>query len=115
MNRDSFYSFTLEDGHYFSGARNAQGEGRLHSFDDEPAVIYKDGTKWWYENGAVSRRGDLPAVCWWNGVQEWWLDGVRHRDNGPAVIFPTIESVHPSMRGVRQFWDHGVMVREERA
>ncbi len=115
MNRASSYNFTLDDGHYFSGARRDDGTGLLHSFDDEPAVIYKDGTKWWYEDGEVSRRGDKPAVIWWNGVEEWWEAGVRHRETGPAVIFPVNDNVHPERRGVRQFWQHGVLTREERS
>jgi len=41
--------------------------GQLHRLDG-PAVIYKDGEKWWY------------------------LHGVRHRDDGPAIIFSPEDS-----------------------
>ena len=114
MNRATAYQFSTAEGHRFSGARDASGHGHLHSFDDEPAVIYADGSQWWYENGNVSRRGDKPAVVWANGVVEYWIDGVRQREGGPAVIFSADDRVHPDVRGARQFWEHGVMVRMER-
>ena len=50
-----------------------------------------DETERWYRNGKLHRDGDLPAViryCRWNGTlahEEWWCDGVKHRDDGPAV------------------------------
>ena len=107
------YSFELAEGHKFSGIRDANGKGELHSFSDEPAVVYKDGTKWWYRNGRIHRDGDQPAVVWHNGVQEWFQNGRRHRDNGPAVIYPNTQAVAPEFRGKRQWWSHGILVRNE--
>ena len=46
MPKPERYSFELEEGHVFSGVRDANGRGELDSGDDQPAVVYKDGTKW---------------------------------------------------------------------
>jgi len=60
---------------------------QLHSFNDEPALIYAEsGFREWYRNGKV-HRDDGPAVLWADGQQEWWRDGKLHRDDGPAVIY----------------------------
>ncbi len=40
----------------------------------------------WWKNG-VRHREDGPAVEYPNGEEEWWLNGKRHRDDGPAVIY----------------------------
>lgn len=113
MSKPETYSFELAEGHKFSGVRDEHGHGELHSLEDQPAVVYKDGTKWWYKNGKVHRDGDLPAVMWHNGVQEWFQNGRRHRDNGPAVIYPSDPSIAPEFRGKRQWWLNGIMVRNE--
>ncbi|WP_211206081.1 hypothetical protein [Psychroflexus torquis] len=43
-----------------------------------------EGTKLWHING-VRHREDGPAVETWNGnVKEWWLNDLRHREDGPA-------------------------------
>ena len=34
----------------------------LHSFDDEPALIYKDGTKYWCKDSLVHRDNHKPAI-----------------------------------------------------
>lgn len=104
------YSYIVAPGHRFSGI-----DRQLHSVDDEPAIVYNDGTKWWYDHDKVSRGGDKPAVVWWNGVQEWWVNNERHRDNGPAVIYPDTPDIHPELRGVEQYWEHGKMIRVKRA
>jgi hypothetical protein len=43
-----------------------------------------DGTKEWFLNGQ-RHRTDGPAWEWSNGHKEWWLNGQRHRTDGPAV------------------------------
>ena len=53
--------------------KNHLGEyHRIHG----PAVIYANGSKWWYKDG-WQHRTDGPAVEWSNGHKEWYLDGVR--------------------------------------
>ncbi|RTK95501.1 MAG: hypothetical protein EKK64_06680 [Neisseriaceae bacterium] len=58
----------------------------LSSFADEPAVIYKNGTKKWHYCNYPHRR-ELPAIIYQNGDQEYWFFGKRHREDGPAVIY----------------------------
>jgi len=79
--------------------------GKLHREEKDenglilPAVIYADGTRWWYRNGKLHREEKdknglvLPAVIYANGTQRWYRDGNRHREckdeNGlvlPAII-----------------------------
>ncbi|MEI8270104.1 MAG: hypothetical protein WCG45_01930 [bacterium] len=64
----------------------------LHSFSDNPAVIYKNGTKEWHCIGML-HRPEGPAVEYDNGDVEYWIQGRKHRDNGPAVIY-----------GNKQYW-----------
>jgi hypothetical protein len=101
------YSFATKDGHAFSGV-----DGRLHSVNDQPAVVYTDGTKWWYKQGQIHRDGG-PAVVHPNGVEEWWQNNKRHRTGGPAVIYPDTAEIIPELRGVKQHWDSGNMFQEE--
>ena len=44
------------------------------------------GTKVWYLNGQRHRE-DGPAIEWPDGGKEWWLNGQRHREDGPAREF----------------------------
>ena len=48
--------------------------------------IYSDGTQRWYLNGKRHRE-DGPAIIYPNGYKEWWLNGKYHREDGPAVIY----------------------------
>ena len=49
--------------------------GQKHR-DHDPAVIWADGSKFWYQNGQLHREIG-PAIEWWNGSVEWWLNGVQ--------------------------------------
>ena len=85
--------------------------GKLHSFNDFPAVVdnngdcywfkngelYRendkapyisvDGTQYWIKNGLIHRDNDLPAVVGAGGTQKWYQNNELHRDNDlPAVI-----------------------------
>ncbi len=57
--------------------------GVLDSIDDEPALIYANGNKYWYKKGVVHRENG-PAILWNNEDQEWYKDGKLHRKDGPA-------------------------------
>jgi hypothetical protein len=60
----------------------------LHSFNDQPAIIYANGTMKWYQHGNLHRDKDLPAVIYSNGRKVWYQNGELHRDNDqPAVIY----------------------------
>lgn len=100
-------SFKLQEGHEFH-----QQDGLLHSHADRPAVVYADGTQWWYREGQV-HRDNGPAVVHANGVEEWWQENKRHRTDGPAVTYPTTLVITPALRGVKQWWLDGKLQREE--
>ena len=47
----------------------------------------QSGSKEWWLNGKRHRE-DGPAVEYCiNGSKEWWLNGKRHREDGPAVEY----------------------------
>ena len=85
---------------------------KWHRRKDLPSLEYKNGFKFWhkhglryifteYENGTKEyydtqnrlHKEDGPAVFYSNGDEEWWHWGIRHRANGPAVIY-----------GNKQYW-----------
>jgi hypothetical protein len=45
--------------------------------------VNTNGTKSWYLNGKRHRE-DGPAIEWPNGDKSWWLNGNLHREDGPA-------------------------------
>lgn len=56
-------------------------EGSLHRDHDRPAVVSPE-MRQWYTRGVKTRIG-APAVETATGGWEWWLNGERHRLNGP--------------------------------
>jgi len=65
--------------------RNSKGD--IHNINDEPAVIYVDGTKMWCKNGMLHRDND-PAIEECGGAQFWYKNGLLHRDGDlPAAIY----------------------------
>jgi hypothetical protein len=46
--------------------------------------IHADGTRRWYLDGLLHRE-DGPAVLYPDGGREWWRFGQLHRDRGPAI------------------------------
>jgi hypothetical protein len=57
-------------------------DNKLHR-EDGPAIIYPNGTKFWYKEGNNHREVG-PAKVWVDGNEEWWLNGELHREDGPA-------------------------------
>ena len=49
-------------------------------------VEYPNGTKYWYLNGKRHRE-DGPAIEYPNGEKHWYLNGKLHREDGPAVEY----------------------------
>lgn len=47
-------------------------------------IIDTNGVKHWYSGGGRHRE-DGPAVVYPDGVEHWYLHDVRHRDGGPAI------------------------------
>jgi hypothetical protein len=61
---------------------------QLHRDNDEPAIIYSDGTKYWYKDGKRHRDNDEPAYIGSDGTKCWYKDGKCHRDNDePAITY----------------------------
>ena len=56
--------------------------GLLHCIDDA-AIEDSDGNKFWYLNGERHRING-PAIES-NGHKEWWVNGKLHRLNAPAI------------------------------
>jgi hypothetical protein len=48
--------------------------------------VYNNGTKCWYLDGKRHRE-DGPAIEYSNGAKEWYLNGKLHREDGPAVEY----------------------------
>lgn len=58
-----------------SGAIKTYKNGKLHSYHDDPAVIFSTGAKMWYLEGKKTRIGG-PAETYSDGRIRWWLDDV---------------------------------------
>ena len=48
--------------------------------------VYADGHKEWYLNGKRHRE-DGPAIEYADGTKCWYLNGKLHREDGPAVEY----------------------------
>lgn len=67
-----------------NGTKKWYQYGALHREGGEPAIEWAYGDREWYRNGVLHREG-APAIERVDGTREWWLDGKRHREDGPAV------------------------------
>ena len=63
--------------------------------------IDKYGTKRWYLNG-IPHREDGPAVEFLDGDQSWFFEGKLHREDGPAII---------SSHGYKEWFNNGKLHR----
>ena len=48
--------------------------------------VYTNGSKFWFLNGK-RHRDDGPAIEYAGGSKYWYLNGKLHREDGPAVEF----------------------------
>ena len=61
-----------------SGAKYLYDDNRkYHSYNDLPAVIYSDGSKFWFKHGLIHRNNNLPAVVRYNGLKVWYENRIR--------------------------------------
>ncbi len=64
--------------------------GLLHSFNDEPSQILKNGNTRWTVHGVVHRDGDKPAQIITQKktkVESYYINGILHRDGDkPAKV-----------------------------
>ena len=71
---------------------NTYKNGLLHSFDDQPAIIFYT-QKIWYRDGKVHRDGDLPAHITDDFGKKWFKNGLAHRDGDlPALIEGAVQA-----------------------
>ena len=49
--------------------------------------VSSDGTKRWFLNGERHRE-DGPAIEWSDGEKHWYLNDKLHREDGPAIEYP---------------------------
>lgn len=77
------YSEREDDGVVIEYKKN----GQLHNDENEPAIIYHDGTLGFYKEGLLHNENG-PARYYPDGTMEWWQNGKQHREGGPAVIYP---------------------------
>lgn len=50
--------------------------------------INEYNNKIWKLNGLPHRDNDMPAIIYPNGSCFWFKNGIRHRDKGPASTYP---------------------------
>lgn len=78
-------------------------DGKLHSTNDEPAVIFKDGVSCWFKEDLQHRDGDLPAMVFPNGTKFYYKNGVLHRDNDePACEWAS---------GIKWWYNKGSLIK----
>ncbi len=78
-------------------------KGQLNSYNDEPAVIYQDGTKVWYKNNKTHRDNDKPAIERPDGTLIWYKNGIIHRDlPNPAII---------NHNSILEYWTNGIKIK----
>ena len=55
-------------------------DGKLiyHSFDDEPALIFNIGTKYWYKDGLLHRDNNLPAIIHTDDDYKYYKNDKRY-------------------------------------
>ena len=66
-------------------------------------VEWANGSRAWWVNG-LRHREDGPALVKANGDREWWVNGRLHREDGPAVV---------RANGDRAWWMNGRLHRED--
>ena len=64
--------------------------------------VYDDRTEWHLDG--VLHREDGPAIEWKDGDKYWYKNGKQHRDNGPAV---------EEDNGHMEWWVNGLCHRED--
>ncbi len=76
---------------YFDFSICSYLNGELHSFDDKPAVEYKNGTKMWFYKGKRHRNNGA-SVEYKNGTKYWFIYGnlVSEEDYNFYIITKTI-------------------------
>ena len=72
-----------------------------NNYKEYTVRVYNDKTEW-YLNGKRHRENG-PAIEWANGSKYWWLNGELHHENGPAV---------ECADGTKEWWLNGIEYSE---
>lgn len=82
----------------------------LHSFP----IVDLLGKKTWVDKNGKRHREDGPAVIWPNGEEIWYIHGKMHREDGPAYINKSngetawyYEGKHHRKNGPAIIWNNG--------
>lgn len=62
----------------------------------------------YYDKSGKLHRENGPALDYWNGRKEWFLNGVRHRIDGPALYFEGFDGNY------NEWWINGVRLSPEK-
>jgi hypothetical protein len=54
-------------------------DGKFHSKDNQPAIHYSNGNRFWFSHGVLHRE-DGPAIKWCDGRDEYYLKGVKYSE-----------------------------------
>jgi hypothetical protein len=108
---------------YANGWKEWRINGALHREDDKPARTMPEGDKEWWIHGERHRAGGLPAHLAHQEpteeeraagketglliLQRWFVDGLQHREDGPANIYWNGEEEE------LDYWLHGHEVPEK--
>lgn len=68
-------------------------------------VIDQAGTQTWITETGISHRSDGPAIIWNDGSFFWYNDGIVTCENGPAVYYATTKKFHWFFRGINYYFD----------
>jgi hypothetical protein len=60
--------------------------GKLHRDGDQPAFIYRDGSRWWFQHGKTHRDGDQPTIIYADGTQTWYQYDQLTRDRDQSSV-----------------------------
>jgi hypothetical protein len=67
---------------------------------DIPTMTDTNGIKQWYLNGERHRENG-PAIEYENGIKVWYLNGEIHREDGPATEAPAFDHKEWYLNGVQ--------------
>lgn len=98
------YTITLADGTIIYNYKDIK-KCVIHRDGDLPAIIWADGTKFYYKHDKLHRDNGLPAVELANGNKFYYKHGKLHRDNGlPAGEYSN---------GIKEYWINGKHIKTE--
>lgn len=76
-------------------------QGNYHNETGGPAIIYPDGSMFWYRHGLLHRDNGEPAIVQSDGVRHWYQNGLRHRNYPDPAVINSDGSVEYWMNGVQ--------------